>query len=375
MRSYLFVVGFCSFLCAQVISVDEKDVWAKVDWNKYHEIIDNFNLNKKISRTYLLSPAELVSPDPGKVAEALARIYEYRTGEAKWDSEKHEFIQISKHPGLLSQEMRKKFLGDIDGYDMSFLSDQFDECPCEGLRRQPGFISFRDLVEKKLADMIVGELEKSSFVRYVSVASGGYYFDYRVLRRVCLASKELKKKKVVLEVFFVDPEAPLIPDIEKLLQQPQYKCKNLELKLRTANIELKELSDKLCPTIIGGMDIGIEYVLSDLLLLTKKCHGTIKRVLIVGNEVVANESRPQITFLTLVAKNNKSQAKQLKMSGYEEYKSYVADPKFAYWTVYVKNFPFNEDGLEKFKNELEAAGMILSGDEKFLQKIDDLMNK
>ena len=323
----------------------------------------------------------------------IERIDEYRRGKEEWDPEKNKFIQLSpRHPGLLSQEMRKKFLGDIDGYDVSFLSDQFHECPCEELGRQPGFISFRDLAETKIANMIIEALKKTDFVRYISVGSGGYYFDYRMLRRVCLASKELKKKKATLEVFFIDPYAPLILDIEKLLQQPQYTCKNLELKLRTANIELKDFPEKFCPTIIGSMDAYPVVILSEVIPLFEKCRDSVKGVLLVGSGVVEGEDMPQINFFTLVARQNKGRFKQLEKDGYEKHEYHLCKREDyfdndgqkktgytaclpEYCEVYVKKFSFNEDGLKKFKDELEDAGMILSGDEKFLQKIDDFMNK
>lgn len=308
-----------------------------------------FNLNAQISRDLMIGPKEFIKPDPAKVDAAFLEMGQFIWGKnIGWDEKRQKEFVIPPTKLKLSQNLRKEYLSNIDGYDMSFLSERFEECPCEVFGRRSGFISIRDLAEKKIADMIVTELKKSKSVRYVSLASGGYYFDYRVLRRVCIAWENLNTRSASLEVFFVDPAAPYIPELETLLKQPQYKCKNLELKLHAAAVTFEDFPKNICPTVIGGIDMPFDFK-PTLMEMYARCKKQIRGVFLVD----IDDAIPTLKFFFPVERQNKKQIQELQKHGYVDEKIGVEN-----YALFVKNIPFSKEGIKLFNKELKAAGLI-----------------
>lgn len=385
MRIYLFILVAMFSLCEKTVYAGDDELilltqgLKKLTLSAWEEALEKFNLNKQVPRKLMRGPKEFIEPDPARVVAAFRKLDSFIWGrDYGWDEKKERAFSLRPKQYKSSAELRKEFLGAIDGHDMSFLSEHFDECDCADFGRVAGFISIRDLVEKKIADMIVAELSRSKSVRYISVGAGGYYFDFRMLRRACLAWEQLAKGKGTLEVFFVDLAARYIPDFENIMKQPQYTCKNLDLKLRTASLPFEDFPKTICPTIIGGIDIN---VIPDfpVLRLCLSCGSAIKGVFLVDLDApgvdIDENYVPNTSFFTVVAKDDTTQIKRLQQEGYQERPFEKAPERMTpgasgseqekisvdeakKYTRYVKLFHLDESGIKLFTQELKSAGLV-----------------
>lgn len=355
-------VTMCCFLCVHLLAVQENleplinfalslKSLAEEDLFWFdQEVMEKFNPNAQVPRSEMLDPEELKKFDPARMSEALSEKYQI----FPWDEDSKKSVCVPETAQAF-ENLKTKYKPILPEKELKFLGGCFDECDCPIFGRISKFISVRDLAEKMISDSIVNELKKTKTVHYLAFAPGGCYFDYRVLERVCLKWKEIKGGAAELQVYFVDPECPLI-NIDDMLKDLQ--CGGAKIELEVFRIKIEDFPRDQCPTIIGGIDFGLDNISEVIVSVCKDCaKKLIRGVFFLDNSIAKNGKWTfAIRILQIIRSEEKVLIEQLKKRGYKQlYEDLINKDELV---ALGKDIPFSDEGVGKFKDELQRVGLI-----------------
>lgn len=295
-----------------------------------------------------------------------------------------------------------------------YVLSECSEVGC-ALTRIQGFISLRDLVEVKIAKMIINVLKGENSVDYASIGAGRLFTDTRIFERVC-KSWDGGEKSVIINFWDIGTERQSFDAFKSRVSvinkddNSKGMCGELTLNFFNESQYVTTFKSNQCPAILVAVDMGGEGYAADgaendFIKLFYDCRDKVEDNLLVtpgldvgenghwmstedfykketttgnlwsgfGNKPPAlvewekeKHDHRRVRFVTVVKKGDADRIEKLKKAGYVEKNDWPifkksTIKKLEKWynpdvanavTTYVKDFVFDEKGLETFKKAL-----------------------